>query len=130
MKKQIDNLDNESFQEGKEFIEKYIMNVNAELPPFDDEEERNSVDWEDLMLIYRISDHEGWYMNKDDECFYVVKNEEKREFKVTFAKLLRSELNILISQVFRTGQRVQLYGEAPDSEKVFLEKNMRVSRMK
>lgn len=54
----------------------------------------------DLSLLYKITEKQGWYKNKNNECYFIrFKDNTKKNFDVIFSAIPSSELDTLIRQV-------------------------------
>ena len=58
------------------------------------------VQLKDLSLLYKITEKQGWYKNKNNECYFIrFKDNSKKNFDVIFSAIPSSELDSLIRQV-------------------------------
>ena len=79
-----------------------IRKKNAPLPPTFEEtlEKGKQLKLSSLYLYYRVGNHQGWYCDNDDFCYYLyVVNHETEEFRVIFAGIKLSQLNFIVRQV-------------------------------
>ena len=79
-----------------------IRHKKAPLPPTFEEtlEKGKQLKLSSLYLYYRVGNHQGWYCDNDDFCYYLyVVNHETEEFRVIFAGIKLSELNYIVRQV-------------------------------
>lgn len=58
-----------------------------------------NLSWNDLTLLYHVTDKEGWYMTKEQYCYYIViLNQEKQSFKIVYPRI---HLQLLLLFVLR-----------------------------
>lgn len=54
----------------------------------------------DLSLLYKITEKQGWYKNKKDQCYFIrFKDLSKKSMDILFPAISSSELDSLIRQV-------------------------------
>ena len=60
----------------------------------------NKVSLKDLSLLYKITERQGWYVNKDGLCYFIRFNDSsKKEYDVIFDAINTTDLDSLIRQV-------------------------------
>lgn len=67
-----------------------------------DEEKRKKGDplLQDLSLLYKITEKQGWYKNKQDQCYFIrFKDLSKKSMDILFPAISSTELDSLIRQV-------------------------------
>lgn len=72
------------------------------LPPTFEEalEQAKHLKLSDLYLYYRVGNHQGWYCDNDNFCYYLyVSDHTTGEFRVIFAGIMLSQLNYIVRQV-------------------------------
>lgn len=43
------------------------------------------IQWNELSLLYRINEKEGWYLSNDGYCYYIrVTNQDTHEFTILY----------------------------------------------
>ena len=53
-----------------------------------------------LSLLYKITEKQGWYKNKKDQCYFIrFKDLSKKSMDILFPAISSSELDSLIRQV-------------------------------
>lgn len=58
------------------------------------------VSLKDLSLLYKITERQGWYVNKDRMCYFIRFNDSsKKEYDVIFDGINTTDLDLLIRQV-------------------------------
>lgn len=58
-----------------------------------------NLSWNDLTLLYHVTDKEGWYMTKEQYCYYIViLDQEKQSFKIVYPRI---HLQLLLLFVLR-----------------------------
>ena len=58
------------------------------------------VSLKDLSLLYKITERQGWYVNKDGMCYFIRFNDSsKKEYDVIFDSINTTDLDSLIRQV-------------------------------
>lgn len=58
------------------------------------------VSLKDLSLLYKITERQGWYVNKEGMCYFIRFNDaSKKEYDVIFHAISTSDLDSLIRQV-------------------------------
>ena len=54
----------------------------------------------DLSLLYKITEKQGWYKNKEGLCYFIrFRDATKKSFDVLYPAIPSSELDSLIRQV-------------------------------
>ena len=57
----------------------------------------------DLSLLYKITEKQGWYKNSKNECFFIrFKDSAKKNYDIIYPAISSSELDSLIRQVGET----------------------------
>ena len=66
-------------------------------------DEGNTVSFDELSLLYRVNANEGWYIDNDDNCYYIiVHNHKEKQFEIVYARLQLALLDMLAEQVVST----------------------------
>lgn len=61
------------------------------------------VSLKELSLLYKITERQGWYVNKEGICFFLrFKDNAKKAYDVIYRDITTSELDSLIRQVWRS----------------------------
>lgn len=62
--------------------------------------ESSPVSLKELSLLYKITERQGWYVNKEGICFFLrFKDNAKKTYDVIYRDITTSELDSLIRQV-------------------------------
>lgn len=69
-----------------------------------DSETTKPVSLKELSLLYKITERQGWYVNKEGTCFFLrFKDNAKKTYDVIYRDITTSELDSLIRQVWHSG---------------------------
>ena len=64
------------------------------------EQEVPVVSLKDLSLLYKITERQGWYVNKERICYFIRFNDStKKQYDVIFQGISNTDLDSLIRQV-------------------------------
>lgn len=62
-------------------------------------EKEHTLLFRDLSLLYRVNDDEGWYVDNDDFCYYIVVEDwQKQQFRIIYARLALTQLDLIVKQ--------------------------------
>lgn len=63
---------------------------------------KETVSLKDLSLLYKITEKQGWYKDKQNQCYFIrFRDSSKKTWDVLFPAISASELDSLIRQVVK-----------------------------
>ena len=94
----------EEVPQGEQVVEKEDPIEETAKPGVSDTSTQTSsfkkVSLKDLSLLYKITERQGWYVNKDGMCYFIRFNDSsKKEYDVIFDGINTTDLDLLIRQV-------------------------------
>lgn len=94
----------EEVPQGEQVVEKEDLIEETAKPGVSDTSTQTSsfkkVSLKDLSLLYKITERQGWYVNKDGMCYFIRFNDSsKKEYDVIFDGINTTDLDLLIRQV-------------------------------
>ena len=91
-----DHSDHSDLQDG---FQKKSGNATAFETLDKDSKKENENLLKDLSLLYKITEKQGWYKNKKDQCYFIrFKDLSKKSMDILFPAISSSELDSLIRQ--------------------------------
>lgn len=100
-----ENDENEENEENnkekeKEKDEQQTSTLSTESQTTPTMDNQPKVSLKDLSLLYKITERQGWYVNKEGMCYFIrFKDATKKQYDVIFQDVENTELDLLIRQV-------------------------------
>ena len=90
----------ESIQVNSEVVQTTEQSSSSSSSSCSTEQEIPIVSLKDLSLLYKITERQGWYVNKDGICYFIrFKDSTKKQYDVIFQDISNTDLDMLIRQV-------------------------------
>ena len=95
--RELEGKEGERESEGKEGE---LASEGKESTQPSEKKEGAAVSLKDLSLLYKITEKQGWYKNKEGLCYFIrFRDATKKSFDVLYPAIPSSELDSLIRQV-------------------------------
>ena len=99
-KAQSEKMQSEKTQSEKTQSEKGEVQPSEKTQEPSGEEQKAGVSLKDLSLLYKITEKQGWYKNKEGLCYFIrFKDATRKSFDVLYPAIPSSVLDGLIRQV-------------------------------